>query len=441
MLSVLVSLLVGGVELTPGAPCVDGRSAERLAAQVPAEVGVTLARAKPDVLVVVLSAPGRSSLRREVPASAAECEAVERVVLALVRSWWSTSVVSSRRRTDAGVVAPDLGAAAVRDAGVVARELDAGTTSSSRGESIAFGGGVSGSTSGSREVFRLDAGNVGFGGRESIGVDAVRVDAGSVGGRESSGVDAGLGGSGSSIGLRQLSKLDVGDVGFGGRESIGVDAGLSASLGVDAGSVSGAGVDAGLSASGGSSSPDGVDGGDASAGADTRARASDWRLGLSVLGGVSSGTTADVLPQGLLSFDLGWRWLGVAVDIGLSGAVKQAVAPGEVVASWQWLSFSGRAVWSPTERLLLDVQLGARAHRLVASATGFTMNEPAQSLLSVGGVGSVGASLRLLGPFGVVMRATGVLKPPERFVITNVPQSLDFGALEGAVHAGLFARW
>lgn len=165
------------------------------------------------------------------------------------------------------------------------------------------------------------------------------------------------------------------------------------------------------------------------------------RLGLSVLGGVSSGTTADVLPQALLSFDLVWRWLGVALDVGLSGGVKQTVAPGEVVASWQWLSLSGRAVWSPTERLLLDVQLGARAHRLVASATGFTMNEPAQSLFSVGGVGSIGASVRLLGPFGVTVRATGVVKPPERFVITNVPQALDFGALEGAVHAGLFARW
>lgn len=438
VLSLLVSLLVGGVEVAPDAPCVDARSAPRLAAQVPAEVTVSLTRGKPDVLVVVLSSPGRTSLRREVPASANECEAVERVVLALVRSW--SMSLSPRRRADAGAESGGGSAPAVSGADVGARELnrsDAGTSSRS-------------SESGSvvRETNGLDAGLSSPSSRSVEGgsIDSSSsVDAGPRKGRASPESDAGpsassRGSSRESFGFDAGSSVSSFD---SGRESVGFDAGPSVSSrgsgresgDSDAGSISplGPGPDLGVRDAGESS-------GSSSRGA-SDAGTSELRLGLSVLGGVSSGTTADVLPQGLLSFDLVWRWLGVAVDLGLSGGVKQTVAPGEIVASWQWLSLSGRAVWSPTERLLLDLQLGARAHRLVASATGFTMNEPAQSLFSVGGVGSVGASLRLLGPFGVVVRATGVLKPPERFVITNVPQALDFGPLEGAVHAGLFARW
>lgn len=458
MWPLLVSLLVGGVEVAPGTPCVDARSAERLAAQVPAEVTVSLAQASPAVLVVVLSSPGRTSLRREVPASAPECDAVERVVLALARSWLSTPVVSARPKPgDAGVLRSETGTSSSSDASVPSgvTGADAGArdglsrtsaadasvrdalSRSSSGFDAGVPSGVSGADPAARDALRtsgVDASVRGAPSRTTSESDAgmpSRVDASVLGApsRTTSESDASV----REAPSRTPSEFDAGARDSLSRRSSGTDVVESSGVGgAAAGSPSGpdaSGTDAGVR-----------DGPVADVGP-VDAGASEIRVGLSVLGGVSSGTTPDVLPQGLLSFDLVWRWLGVALDVGLSGGVRQPVAPGEIVASWQWLSLSGRAVWSPTERLLLDVQLGARAHRLVASATGFTMNEPAQTLFSVGGVGSLGASLRLLGPFGVTVRATGVLKPPERFVITNVSQALDFGSLEGAVHAGLFARW
>lgn len=405
MLSLLVSLLVGGVEVAPGTPCVDGRAAERLAAQVPGGVSVALTLARPQVVLVVLSSPGRPSLRREVPASEAECEAVERVVLALVRSW---SAMSPRtKRADAGVVASSFDTSS---------EFDGGT----RTQRQTSDAGVRASTQ------ATDA-----------GTPPAQVIA-------RSGLDAGV-----STPVITTSALD-GGVSTPPIATPALDPGVKARAQVIAVLESDAGVTVTAAQDGTMSATDSITSSRSDAGVIPSlpesmdagvSPPSDVRIGLSLLGGISSGTTADVLPQGLLSIDLVWRWVGVALDVGLSGGVKQTVAPGEVIASWQWLTLSGRAVWAATERLQLDVQLGARAHRLVASATGFTQNEPAQTLFSIGGVGSLGASLRLLGPVGVTVRASGVVKPPERFVITNVQQALDFGAFEGAVHAGLFVRW
>jgi len=166
-----------------------------------------------------------------------------------------------------------------------------------------------------------------------------------------------------------------------------------------------------------------------------------WLVGVGVLGGIASGTTTDVLPQGLLSLDVTRGWFGVALDVGLSSNVSRQVSPGTVNSSWQWLSLSARAAWSPLQRVSLEAQLGLRGHRIVAVASGYAETKPEQQLSSIGAVGSVGASVRILGPVGLTLRATGVLKPPERFTIDNLGAVLDLGSLEGGVHAGVVVWW
>lgn len=194
--------------------------------------------------------------------------------------------------------------------------------------------------------------------------------------------------------------------------------------------------DAGMTRASPTTKPD-----DLSALADAGADPSPWSFGVGLLGGIASGTTTDVVPQGLLSVDVTRRWFGVALDVGLSGNVSRQVPPGAVTSSWQWLSLSARAVWEPLRRVSLDAQLGVRAHRIVALATGYAETKPEQQLLSVGAVGSVGASVRIVGPVGLTVRATGVVKPPERFTIDNLGAVLDLGTLEGGVHAGVVVRW
>ncbi|MBL8923145.1 MAG: hypothetical protein JNJ54_30120 [Myxococcaceae bacterium] len=147
-----------------------------------------------------------------------------------------------------------------------------------------------------------------------------------------------------------------------------------------------------------------------------------------------------MLPLGTLTLDVTRGWWGAALDVGFSGASSRRIDPGSVSAAWQWLSLSARGAWAVTQRLLVELQAGVRGLRLDAVATGYDRVEPRQVLLSFGGVASVGASFTLVGPLAVSVRATGVVKPPERFVITNVGV-FDLGALEATVSAGAVVRW
>ena len=166
-----------------------------------------------------------------------------------------------------------------------------------------------------------------------------------------------------------------------------------------------------------------------------------WRVGVGLLGGVASGATSQLLASGQLVADVVRGWLGVAVDVGLSSATSDAREEGRASSSWQWASLSARVAVPVRERLLLEVQVGVRGYRVVASATGFAQVDPEQQLWAVGAVGSVGASLRLVGPFGLTLRLSGNTRRSETFFVANLGPVLQTGPLEGSALLGIVARF
>jgi hypothetical protein len=443
MLGVLLAALVNVVDAAPDAPCMDAVRVERVRAAVDGPgVRLALRRTASGALGVALSAKGRPSLEREVPVDAGACDAVERVVVSLVRAWLSSPMVPVR--VDAGIVAargdagPDTDAGVARFGTGASGDLvsDAGAASGG----VAIAAGEKGTDAGVNAP--VAASGLGSTAREKAtdaGVNAPVATSGFGNAARERATAAGVTAPPSTGGVATTASEDLTD---GGVATGAIDPTTSGKT-ADGRSVTAAG-DRAIDMASSTRSDAGVSANEATAssaaGASSTARSS-WTFGAGLFGGIASGSTSDVLPQGLLSLDATWRWLGVALDVGLSGALSRQVAPGSVSASWQWLSLSARAAWPVTRRLLLDVQVGARVHRLSASAAGFSQVEPPQALLSVGGVASVGASFTLVGPVGVSLRGSGALRPPERFVITDLGPVLDLGAFEGAVFAGVVTRW
>ena len=462
LLAVVVSVLGASVEVAVDAPCVEAAFSGRLAnagVVLPPDTTLSLRRAPRDVLEVTLKPKGAAPMRREVPAAARDCAGVERVVVALVKAWLASPVMVARAgrdggarvdggavlRVDGGAMSALVDAGSLRVAGSgVDAEVDGGPVTVARGE-------VSGAATAVRSA--VDTGPVTLppgdvAGAARSGVEGATVIPG--GGVGSAATPARSGVDGATVlpsrgDVRDATTTPVAARSDGGsvtpsRVEGAVDDSRRASVRAmpDAGSVEGAPAS--------SLDPEVTrrtslaDGG-AAATADAGSDAPLWSFGVGLLGGIASGTTTDIVPQGLLSVDVSRGWFGVALDVGLSGDVSRQVPPGAVSSSWQWLSLSARAVWEPLRRVSLDAQVGVRAHRIVAVATGYAETKPEQQLLSLGAVGSVGASVRIVGPVGLTVRASGVVKPPERFTIDNLGAVLDLGSLEGGVHAGVVVRW
>ncbi|MDX2010543.1 MAG: hypothetical protein SFW67_10150 [Myxococcaceae bacterium] len=481
MLSVLVALSLGGVEVAPGTPCVSAPTfQERLSAAGVVLRPTVLVRLEPSppegVLVRYLSKD--ATLERRVPAPANDCEAVTRVVVALVQAWASPGLVEPPRagrdagpgslRADAGLllVAADAGPADgdARQAGSVSRVVpstpDAGPGRDGSGSSVG----------------PLDAG-------PGVRQTDLRATADAGPGRDGGAAERAVRPVESTV--RSVADAGANDRGDRPGDVVGLplstmsDAGLDARLGVDGGNdraarpvepvglplrsmgeagpeatsptdssasrspTSNAGPEAlvGPSADAGVTPPDAgstrlVTSPDAGA---TEGPA--WTFGVGLLGGVASGATSDVLPAGQLVVDLTRGWLGVAIDVGLSGATTSTQDGGTARSSWQWASASARLAIPIRDRLLLEAQVGVRGYRVLASATGFEQVDPEQVLLSVGAAGSVGASFRVVGPLGITLRLTGTTRRPESFFISQLGSVLETGPLEGSVMAGLVARF
>jgi hypothetical protein len=166
-----------------------------------------------------------------------------------------------------------------------------------------------------------------------------------------------------------------------------------------------------------------------------------WTLGAGLLGGIASGATSEVLAAGLVAVDVTRGWFGASVDVGLSTAATNTVGRGAASSAWQWLSASARLAVPVRERLLLEAQLGVRGYRVTARATGFDEVDPERVQFSVGAVGSVGASFRVVGPFAVTLRLTGNTRRAESFFVSNLGPVLETGPLEGSALAGVVARF
>ena len=440
LLAVVVSVLGASVEVAVDAPCVEAAFSGRLAnagVVLPPDTTLSLRRAPRDVLEVTLKPKGAAPMRREVPAAARDCAGVERVVVALVKAWLASPVMVARAGRDGGARV-DGGAVLRVDGGAMSALVDAGSLR-------VAGSGVDAEVDGGPvTVARGEVSGAATAVRSAVDTGPVTLPPGDVAGAARSGVD------GATVlpsrgDVRDATTTPVAARSDGGsvtpsRVEGAVDDSRRASVRAmpDAGSVEGAPAS--------SLDPEVTrrtslaDGG-AAATADAGSDAPLWSFGVGLLGGIASGTTTDIVPQGLLSVDVSRGWFGVALDVGLSGDVSRQVPPGAVSSSWQWLSLSARAVWEPLRRVSLDAQVGVRAHRIVAVATGYAETKPEQQLLSLGAVGSVGASVRIVGPVGLTVRASGVVKPPERFTIDNLGAVLDLGSLEGGVHAGVVVRW
>lgn len=183
------------------------------------------------------------------------------------------------------------------------------------------------------------------------------------------------------------------------------------------------------------------DGGSAALSLDGTATTDDagWRFGIGLGGGISSGATSDVLPNGVFLLDATYRFIGVALEAGLTGSLQRAVPPATIVASSQWLTASARFAVTVLERVLLEALVGARFTRVAARATGVNQLEPEQTALLIGGAASLGATVRIAGPLGVFLRATAHLFQPARLIVTNIG-SVDVGPLDASVQAGAVLR-
>lgn len=453
LLAVVVSVLGASVEVAVDAPCVEAAFSGRLTnagITLPADTTLSLRRARAEVLEVTLTPKGAAPMRREVPAAARDCAGVERVVVALVKAWLASPVMVARAGRDGGARLRD-GGPSVDDAAPERGSVDAGGSVGVLGASVPAGVEV-----GSATTTSVRAGSDGGSKMTALAGSRAEVERAR---------ELGDGGSNTTAlaGVGRRAVIQGGPLGpapgeleraMGWRADGGSNAtalpavenraDVDGGPATDGASASRAESDGGVQPSDAVTTrastatlPDGPSATPADAGADSP----PWSFGVGLLGGIASGTTTDIVPQGLLSVDATRGWFGAALDVGLSGNVSRQVPPGAVTSSWQWLSLSARAVWAPLQRVSLDAQLGVRAHRIVALASGYAETKPEQQLFSVGAVGSIGASVRLVGPVGLTVRASGIVKPLERFTIDNLGAVLDLGSLEGGVHAGVVVRW
>ena len=420
-MALLLALVLGGVEVAPGTPCASQPAFGERLNSVGVALGpgdsVRLAPAAPDGVWVRAVVRG-VALERRVPAPPGDCEAVSRLLVALVQAWASSTPRLAER---AGSTQRIPGDAAASDAGALA---SSGGGGSSRGQGAPLDGGALAEAV-KPESERAGPGASRQGGSASAGVVADAWADTGASAQDAGGVSSMVARAGGGEATRG------GDVTRAGGGEATRDGGVAVAGGGD--TTRGGGV---TPASGG----EGVTGLGARASPPGSVEAG-WRVGVGLLGGVASGATSQLLASGQLVADVVRGWLGVAVDVGLSSATSDAREEGRASSSWQWASLSARVAVPVRERLLLEVQVGVRGYRVVASATGFAQVDPEQQLWAVGAVGSVGASLRLVGPFGLTLRLSGNTRRSETFFVANLGPVLQTGPLEGSALLGIVARF
>jgi hypothetical protein len=475
VLTLVLAMVVGGVNVAPGTPCVSREALvqrlEAVGARLPAGAALSVVSAGPEALLARYVVKG-VTLERRVPAPAQDCDAVLRVVTALVQAWVTTPPRTSPGR-DAGPSAsasddargdggeagaspdggapqaserssptPDAGRPAIADAGVSTGRAspDAGLRALSPVREPGTDPGAAPTVgSSSPNGVESDGGTartVGSTSRTSAETGAPsaklpRGDAGTAEGPSPPTADTAARSTNAVRGDGRVALPAVGDggvassTGDGGEVEVAVrgDGGVSSSDAPNLAATSNAAPDAGGTL------------------AEREPSSPRWTFGAGLFGGVASGATAQVLPTGLFTLDVTRGLFGAALDVGLSRETSAERSPGTVASSWQWLSVSARLAIPLLERLLVEVQLGVRGYRVTARASGFEVVSPEQVLLSVGAVGSVGVSFRVVGPVGVSLRLVGNTRRAESFRVDGLGPVLETGPFEGSALAGLVARF
>lgn len=463
MLTLVVALVAGGVEVAPGTPCVSREGlVQRLEAagtRLPVGASLTLAASGPEALLARYVVKG-VTLERRVPAPPKDCDAVLRVVTALVQAWVTTPARTSPGR-DAG---PSASASddARGDGGEAGASPDGGAPQASERSSPTPDAGRPASADAGVSTGRAspDAGLRALSPVREPGTDpgaAPTVGSSSPNGVESDGGTARAMDSTSRKSAEtgapsaKLPSPPTADTAARSTNAVRGDARLAQAG--DGGATSatgdGGGVDVALGGDGGVSSSDAPNlAATSNAAPDAGGTLAErepssprWTFGAGLFGGVASGATAQVLPTGLFTFDITRGLFGAALDVGLSRETSAERSPGTVASSWQWLSVSARLAIPLLERLLVEVQLGVRVYRVTARASGFEVVSPEQVLLSVGAVGSVGVSFRVVGPVGVSLRLVGNTRRAESFRVDGLGPVLETGPFEGSALAGLVARF
>lgn len=161
---------------------------------------------------------------------------------------------------------------------------------------------------------------------------------------------------------------------------------------------------------------------------------------LAVGGGISGGTVGSLVPAGSLVLDVGHGAFGISLDGTIEGGATQRGGVGQVEASLQWITLSARWRFDLTQRLGLDVGLGVRGSRLVASASGFTTNTSV-SLLSAGPAATATLWVNLVGPLRLLVRPSiGLRLPADSLIVADGP-TFTISALQLSAIAGLAVAW
>ncbi|HEY1086490.1 MAG TPA: hypothetical protein VGE37_02305 [Archangium sp.] len=161
-------------------------------------------------------------------------------------------------------------------------------------------------------------------------------------------------------------------------------------------------------------------------------------LDLGLFGGGAVGPTSDVVTSGQLLVALGVKRIAAVADVGLQTSRLGEVGFARVQVSTQWASLSGRVRFVPTERLELEGSLGVRGWRFEAVS-----NSPVAStvVFGIGGVATLGASLRVAGPVALHARAYGSLRSQsDRFVLANVGPVIELQPWELGLLIGIEVR-
>lgn len=161
-------------------------------------------------------------------------------------------------------------------------------------------------------------------------------------------------------------------------------------------------------------------------------------LDLGLFGGGAAGPTSDVVTSGQFLVALGVKRIAAVADVGLQTSRLGEVGFARVQVSTQWASLSGRVRLVPTDRLELEGSLGVRGWRFEAVS-----NAPAAStvVFGIGGVATLGASLRVAGPIALHARAYGSLRSQsDRFVLANVGPVIELQPWELGMLIGIEVR-
>jgi hypothetical protein len=164
-----------------------------------------------------------------------------------------------------------------------------------------------------------------------------------------------------------------------------------------------------------------------------------WSLLVGLLGGLMVGQTPRAVGGGTLLVELGRHPFGLGLEAGLEGARSEAIEPGRLWASHQWLGLYGRGRVE-LGRVALQAALGIRGWRVGAGSVGFPEAREVV-LFGAGPMVGLGASLHLTGPLSLRLQTTGALRlPEERLRIEPSRKGVTLRIWEIGALAGLTAE-